>query len=71
MITNDKNRTEVFVNGRVLNEQDIEQVIEIVRMYPGLSLEELVRTICVVLRWNSFVGTKKEEVVESLLHSGL
>lgn len=68
MITEDKKRSEFVVNGRILSDQDIEQVVEIVRMYPRLSLEEMVKTICVVLRWNSFVGTKKEEDVESLLH---
>lgn len=68
MITEDKKRSEFVVNGRILSDQDIEQIVEIVRMYPRLSLEEMVKTICVVLRWNSFVGTKKEEDVESLLH---
>ena len=67
MITEDK-KSEFVVNGRILSDQDIKQVVEIVRMYPRLSFEEIVKTICVVLRWNSFVGTKKEEDVERLLH---
>ena len=66
MITEDE-KNEFVVNGRILEEQDIKQIIEIVRMYPGLSFKELLKTICVILRWNSFVGTKKEVEVEKLL----
>ena len=67
MITDNQMTNEYAVNGRILSEQDIKQVIEIVRMYPGLSMEELIKTICVVLRWNSYIGTQKEEAVEKLL----
>lgn len=67
MITEDEKRSEFVVNRRILSDQDIKQLIEIVRMYPRLSLEELIKTICVFLGCNSFVGTKKEEDVESLL----
>jgi hypothetical protein len=68
MIVDGKTRIEYVVNGRILSNQEIEQIIETVRMYPGLSLEELVKTICVILRWNKFIGTKKEEDVERLLN---
>lgn len=66
MITDNK-KSEFEVHGRILSSHDIEQVKEMVQMYPGLSLEELVKTVCVVLRWNSFIGTKKEEIIKELL----
>jgi hypothetical protein len=69
MITDKQAIKEYTVNGHKPSEQDIKQVIEIVRMYPGLSLEELIKTICVVLRWNSYVGTQKEVDVERMLQS--
>jgi Domain of unknown function (DUF4338) len=68
MITKEE-KDEYIVNGRKLSEEDLKQIIEMVRIYPGLTIEELVKTICVVLRWNSFVGTKKEDGVEELLQN--
>ena len=58
---------EYIVNGKVLNEQKIKEIIEIVKIYHRLDLDEVVKTICVIMRWNSYVRTKKEVAVENLL----
>ena len=55
------------VNGRILHEEDIEQIKEIVRLYPGLSRQELISTICVNCRWGSIIYTKKQKGIEELL----
>ena len=65
MITDDK----ISVNGRILTEEDIRQIIEITKLYPRLSYKELVKTICVNLRWSSLVDTKKQESIEELLQT--
>ena len=55
MITDDK----ISVNGRIITEEDIRQIIQITKLYPRLSYKELVKTVCVNLRWASLVNTKK------------
>lgn len=65
MITDDK----ISVNGRILTEEDIRQIIVITKLYPRLSYKELVKTICVNLRWSSLVDTKKQESIEELLQT--
>lgn len=65
MITGDK----ISVNGRILTEEDIRQIIVITKLYPRLSYKELVKTICVNLRWSSLVDTKKQESIEELLQT--
>lgn len=61
------NKEEYTVNGRILSNEDINQVIEMVKMYPRLNRQELVKTICVNLRWSSIVGGKKEKAIEEFL----
>ncbi len=58
---------EFVVNGKILNEQKIEEIVEIVKIYHKLDLDEVIRTICVIMRWNSYVSTTKESGVEKLL----
>ena len=61
------NNGEYKINGRTLSNEDIQQMIQIAKMYPRLSRKELVKTICVNLRWSSLVGTKKQANVENFL----
>ena len=49
MITNKSKACEYQIKGQKLSEKDIEQIKEIVGMYPRLDLQELVRTICVIM----------------------
>ncbi|MHB9142430.1 MAG: Druantia anti-phage system protein DruA [Paludibacter sp.] len=65
MIADDK----IIVNGRILAEEDIRQIIEITKIYWRLSYKELVKTICVNLRWASLVDTKKQEAIEQFLQT--
>lgn len=55
------------VNGRILTSDDIEQIKEIVKLYPRLSRQELIKTVCVNLRWMSIVNREKEKAVEDFL----
>ena len=68
MMTNKNKACEYQIKGQKLSEKDIEQIKEIVGMYPRLDLQELVRTICVIMHWNAFVKTEKEQTVEQLLY---
>lgn len=61
------NSEEYIVNGRVLSDEDMMQIIEIAKMYPKLDREELIRTMCVNLRWGSIIGGKKEIAFEEFL----
>ena len=67
-MTNKNKACEYQIKGQKLSEKDIEQIKEIVGMYPRLDLQELVRTICVIMHWNAFVKTEKEQTVEQLLY---
>jgi len=58
---------EYEVNGRILSNGDVNEIIEMVEMYPNLGKEELIKTICVNLRWTSVVGGKKEKGIEKFL----
>ena len=55
------------VNGRILTSGDIEQIKEIVKLYPRLSRQEIVKTVCVNLRWMSIVNSEKEKAVANFL----
>lgn len=58
---------EIKINGRIIKDEDIKEIQEIVKLYPKLGYQELVKTVCVNLRWASIVNTKKEKDVEHLL----
>ena len=58
---------EFKVKGRVLSNTDINQIIEMVELYPRLSRLELVNTICVNLRWSSKAGKSSKKPIEDLL----
>lgn len=53
--------------GRRINEQEIEQIHETVELFPGLSLKELVATICEHLGWYTAAGGLKEDACGKLL----
>jgi hypothetical protein len=53
--------------GRRISEQEIEQIRETVELFPGLSLKELVSTICEHLSWYTAAGGLKENACEKLL----
>lgn len=61
------NESQIKVNGRIIDEEDIEQIKEIAKLYPGLSRQELISTICVNFRCGSMIYTKKQKGIEELL----
>lgn len=61
------NEGQVKVNGRILNTEDVDHIKEMVRLYPGLSRQELISTICVNSNWGSIIYTKKQKGLEEFL----
>ncbi len=53
--------------GRRFSEQEIQQICETVKMFPGLALTELVGTICEHLGWYTAGGGPKGDACEKLL----
>ena len=54
-------------SGRAIGPDEIDQICETVRLFPGLSRQELVRTICEHLGWYTPAGGLKEDACEKLL----
>lgn len=61
-------KNEIFkVKGRILSNGDIDQIVEMVKLYPRLSRKELIKTICVNLRWSAIAEGVSSKPVEDLL----
>ena len=58
-----------FYGGREFTPEEIDEVIDTVKMFPDLSLTELADTICEHLEWFSPTGTYKREACLNMLES--
>ncbi|MQY76276.1 MAG: DUF4338 domain-containing protein [Spirochaeta sp.] len=58
---------EIIQCGRRISSEEVEQIRETVVMFPGLSLKELVATICEHLGWYTAAGNLKREACLKLL----
>ena len=60
-------RSGIQQSGRLISEQQIQQICETVQLFPKLSLGELCATICEHLQWYTPAGGLKEDACEKLL----
>ena len=58
---------EIIQCGRRISSEEVEQIRETVATFPGLSLKELVATICEHLGWYTAAGNLKREACMKLL----
>jgi len=65
-MTEGKDKT-ILISGREITKQEIELVLETVKMFPNLSRSELVRTLCVNLNWTTPAGNLKYHSCRKLL----
>ena len=53
--------------GRPIKHQEIKEIQETVRLFPNLSHQELVHTICEHLNWYTAAGASKKEACVKML----
>jgi len=58
----------VFLYGRMFTDEELQDIIEMVRLFPNLSRHELVQTICECLSWKAPNGRYKIDACRKLLN---
>ena len=53
--------------GRTITIEEIKEIQETIRLFPGLSHKELIQTICEHLQWYTAAGTNKTDACTKML----
>jgi len=61
------NSNKILINGRYFSQQELDEVRDIIRMFPNISHWELIQTICENLEWKTTTGSYKIDSCQQLL----